>query len=477
MQNKPEKRLQNKGMYLELRVARLLLAEGFSPFVNVFFRSALDPHSVVTPDIDVMGCYVLSDATIVYVHYDCKSGASDVIGRILMLAGLRNKIPSGPIVYIRPTANLELRKYAAQYNVRLTDIGQLEQLEAECVVPLFGQEFPSISDRSVHETWLSVKSKTKDRQLGRILKYFDFSFWSEEPFTRIRRTLSALERLEMTYADAGINRFDGNILTSCVLRRLVFALIAGASNIVLLSEEHVRQTVEEKLVTENISASDLHNIVESAVQLTFQIYGDPSKGPLRTADYRVTAPDYAEELSGLILRLAKLYGSLSAVLPVFDSLVMESAVLKRKDLAEALLRNLQPSQIRDAIRWLRSLRLFVSTIQPSLKDWDGWSLIYNNSHTMPSKDTPHEQSGGIVKPPIGADTNMRLYTPGLEVEQSPEQSKPSLVDRSTSEETTNVAEAAVEPKPSVVDVMTPRSPPDPFVDLRSEDSNLALETN
>ncbi len=81
---------------LKCAVARVLFAERLLPFVNVYFHTALDSKSVNTPDVDVMGCKFLADATIFFAHYDCKSGDSEVISRILKLLGLRNRIPPKP---------------------------------------------------------------------------------------------------------------------------------------------------------------------------------------------------------------------------------------------------------------------------------------------------------------------------------------------------------------------------------------------
>ena len=46
----------NKGSYLELRIARLLLSQNVTPFVNVWFRTGIEHSSISQPDIDVMGC-------------------------------------------------------------------------------------------------------------------------------------------------------------------------------------------------------------------------------------------------------------------------------------------------------------------------------------------------------------------------------------------------------------------------------------
>ena len=177
----------DKGTYLELRVARLLLAQGLTPFVNVWYRSGLDLNSISYPDVDVMGCRFLPDCTIFFAHYDCKSGESNVINRVLLLAGLRAFLPPGPIVYVRKRTSLDIKRYAMQYGVKIADIAQIEKKEEEFVKPIFGENFPSICDEQIHKLWLSSQRQHKNEQIGRILRYLDYEFWGEPPFTRLRR--------------------------------------------------------------------------------------------------------------------------------------------------------------------------------------------------------------------------------------------------------------------------------------------------
>ena len=65
------------------------LAQGLSPFVNVWFRSGLDLGSISQPDVDVFGCLFLPDCTKFSAYYDCKSGESKVVNRVLLLSGLK----------------------------------------------------------------------------------------------------------------------------------------------------------------------------------------------------------------------------------------------------------------------------------------------------------------------------------------------------------------------------------------------------
>ena len=98
-----------------------------------------------------MGCRFLPDATIFYAHYDCKSGESKVINRTLLLSGLKQQIPPGPIFYVRKHTSLDIKRYAMQYGIKIADISIIEEKENKIVKPIYGDLFPSISDRDVHE--------------------------------------------------------------------------------------------------------------------------------------------------------------------------------------------------------------------------------------------------------------------------------------------------------------------------------------
>lgn len=362
----------DKGKYLELRVARLLFTEGLSPFVNVYFHTALDSRSVSTPDVDVMGCRFLSDATAFFAHYDCKSGDSEVISRVLKLMGLRSRIPPGPIMYIRKKTSLDIKRHAMRSGIRICNVAELEKREKDFVLPIFGEYFPSISDPSVHELWLSTKGRTKDKQLGRILRYFDFEFWAEEPFSRLRRSIAAVELIQSACSEAGIHNFEQDMLVACVIRSFVFSLLAAVSQISFLSEAEATEAIREWLVTEKLTVQELQTIVESTAQLTYDIYGDPNKGPIKQQDYYVPPPDYTDELIGLLRRHIELYDAIPMLLPGYDALVIEESLLGRKLMAKSLLRGATASQIEEIRRWLRSVKLFLTARQGTLQNWKGW---------------------------------------------------------------------------------------------------------
>lgn len=367
----------DKGLYLELRVARLLFAEGLTPFVNVWFREDVISRSVSQPDIDVMGCRFLPDATIFFAHYDCKSGDSKVVNRILLLSGLGHQIPPGPIVYIRKHTALDIKRYAMQNGIRIVDISQIDEKEKKFVKPIFGDTFPSISDRTIHELWLSTKGKSKSHQLGRILDYFDYEFWAEGPLTRLKRSIAAAQLIQSACTEIGVTGNAGDLLTALVIRRFLFSLLNAASHISLLSVQEVSDVVKEQLITEKLPISEYHSLIESTAQLIFEVYGDPSKGPLKKNDYYVPPPEYAEELTDLLGRSVELHESLPAVMPAFDALIIEDALRARKPVSDSLLRGIPSSQIDTIKQWMRSVRLFLVERQKSLSDWTGWKSIIN----------------------------------------------------------------------------------------------------
>ena len=370
----------DKGKYLELRIARLMYAQGLSPFVNVFFRGYLEPQSMTHPDIDVMGFRLLPDATTFFVHYDCKSGDSDVISRILMLVGLKNRIPAGPIMYVRKKASLEIKRYALQYGIKISSIWDLEEREKKFVTPRFGDVFPAISDTHIHELWQRIKYTNKDKQIGRIMKYFDFEFWAEETFSRVRRSIAAVELLRVGCSEVGLQGHERDVITALFIRRFLFALLTAASHVAFFGKDELKQAVGEWLITEKLPVIEYQTIVESAAQLAFDLYGDPNKGPLRKEDYFIPPPEYSEELVSLIDRTVRLYDILPIALPAFDALVLEDAIMQRTRLVQALLAGATRDSQRAIGAWLRSVMVFLSAREPSLGGWRGWGAVAAGSN-------------------------------------------------------------------------------------------------
>ena len=365
----------DKGTYLELRVARLLLAQGLTPFVNVWYRSGLDLNSILYPDVDVMGCRFLPDCTIFFAHYDCKSGESNVINRVLLLAGLRAFLPPGPIVYVRKRTSLDIKRYAMQYGVKIADIAQIEKKEEEFVKPIFGENFPSICDEQIHKLWLSSQRQHKNEQIGRILRYLDYEFWGEPPFTRLRRSLAAVQLVRSCCTQAGITDLEKDLVTALVIRRFLFALVSAASHVSMLSEAEMVEFIKEALVTEKLPPPEYHTLIESAAQMIFDVYGDPAKGPLRREDYYVPPPDYTEELLGLLKRTIALHHTLSAAIVGFDAVIIEHGIRNRQGVGDAILGLFSKKQRAELQHWLISVKLFLCQRVDTLTDWVGWRLI------------------------------------------------------------------------------------------------------
>ena len=370
-----EKNKPNKGTYLELRVARLLFAQGLTPFVNVWYRSGIDLSSISQPDIDVLGCLFLPDCTRFSAYYDCKSGESKVINRVLLLAGLKEQLPPGPITYVRKNTSLDIKQYAMQRGIRITDINQIDEKEKEFVLPYFGENFPSICDRDVHEVWLSTKGKYKQESIGRILNYLEYEFWSESVFTRLKRSLAAVQLSHKACAEVSMPAMDQSIIISLIIRKFVFSLLDAASNISLLSDSESFELIKKSIITERLSLTEYYNLIESTAQLIFELYGDSSKGPLRKEDYYVPPPDYTEELTGLLRKTVNLHHSLPHAIAVFDALIIEKAVRKRQIVADAILRPVSKKQIENLKVWLRSIKLFLASCEPSLTSWNGWESL------------------------------------------------------------------------------------------------------
>jgi hypothetical protein len=257
---------------------------------------------------------------------------------------------------------------------------QFEEWEREFVIPIFGENFPSISDIRVHELWRSLKGKAKDKQLGRIIKYFDSEFWMELPFTRLRRAIAGTELIQRACSECGIVGKEQDLLVADVIRRFLFSLLSATSQVAFLSNVEIEQAVSEWLITETLSVQEYQTIVESAAQLIFEIYGDPHKGPMSREDYYIPPPEYAEELVSLLRRTLDLYDTLHLILPAYDAFVLEASLLGRESVSNALLRGATSDHRNKAKVWLRSLRLFLAARQPSLKQWSGWTAVMGEAH-------------------------------------------------------------------------------------------------
>ncbi len=364
-----------KGINLELKVARLLYSQGLTPFLNIWFRSGFDFSSVQQPDVDVMGCRFLPDATIFFAHYDCKSGESKVVNRVLLLSGLKDHIPPGPIIYIRKQTTLDIKRYAIQYGIKITDISQIAEKESKFVSPVFGDNYPSICDIEIHNLWNSTKGKNKKSKLGRILGYFDYEFWREAPFTRLKRSFAAVQLIINSCNGIGMHADETNVILALAIRRFLFSVISAASHVSLFSKNEIEAVVKESLVTEKLSPSEYHSLIESTAQFIFDLYGDASKGPLREEDYYVPPPDYTEELINILQRTIDLQHALPYAVIVFDALVLEGTLRNRKIVMDAIIRLVPKENISIIINWLRSLKLLLSKNEKALEAWIGWRAL------------------------------------------------------------------------------------------------------
>lgn len=368
-----------KGTMLELRVARLLLAQGIAPFLNVCFRTEQEASGMSRPDVDVLGCVVVPDGTMFHIHVDCKSGDSNVVNRLLLLKGLSARMPPGPILYIRPRTRVDLKRFGLQEGIRIADIAEIEKREQEIALPLFGASYPAFADPGLYQAWGRILYKAKGHPLQKIARYLETGFWAEGDFTRLKRCIAACQLCLREAATAGLDGDERSLLIGQILRRLVYASLTATSRTAYFTDKELEETVAELLITESLPVADFQRIVSSTAQLIYTTYGDPNRGPLRAEDHIVPPPDYVEELCELLLRTARATGALRALLPVFDGLLVEAGMRKRDDLAKAILRRYGDDELEEATAWYRGFRLFVLARNRALEDWSGWKPICEES--------------------------------------------------------------------------------------------------
>lgn len=364
-----------KGTMLELRIARLLLAQGITPFTNVYFRTEQEASGISRPDVDVLGCVVVPDGTMFHIHVDCKSGDSNVVNRLLLLKGLSKKMPPGPILYIRPKTRVDLKRYGIQEGIRIADIAEIEKREQKIATPLFGALYPAFTDPDLYQTWGKIMYKAKGHALQNIVRYLETGFWAEGDFTRIKRCIAASQLCLREAVAAGLDPDEVSLLIAQILRRLVYACLTTTSRVAYFSEKELQETVAELLITESLPVADFQRIVSSTAELIFETHGDPNKGPLRAEDYLVPPPDYVEELCELLLRTTRATEALRALLPMFDGLLIEAGMRKRDTLAKAILSRFGDKELEEAMAWYRGFRLFVLARNHELEDWKGWKPI------------------------------------------------------------------------------------------------------
>jgi len=364
-----------KGTMLELRIARLLLAQGITPFINVYFRTEQEASGISRPDVDVLGCVVVPDGTMFHIHVDCKSGDSNVVNRLLLLKGLSAKMPPGPILYIRPRTRVDLKRFGIQEGIRIADIAEIEKREQEIATPLFGASYPAFTDPDLYQAWGRIMYKAKNHPLQNIARYLETGFWAEGDFTRLKRCIAACQLCLREAVAAGLDKDERSLLIGQILRRLVYASLTATSRMAYFSEKELEETVAELLITESLPVADFQRIVSSTAELIYETYGDPNKGPLRTEDYIVPPPDYVEELCELLSRTARATGALRALLPMFDGLLVEAGMRKRDNLAKAILSRYGDNELEEATAWYRGFRLFVLARNKGLEDWNGWKRI------------------------------------------------------------------------------------------------------
>jgi|GEM_PF-6450922 hypothetical protein len=230
-------------------------------------------------------------------------------------------------------------------------------------------------------------SNRRDKTLGRIIRFFEAEFWTESPFARLRRTIAALAQSMRACGEVGIYGTDRELLVALIMRRFLYGLISCTSCVSYFTHNEIESALTDWLIAESIPAEELQLIVRSTATMIYRAYGDITKGPLDEQFYSIPAPAYAADLVELMIRTMKLYRSLPSALHAFDALMIEESILERPVLARSLLRDTTGENIADLKRWLRSVRIFITTIQPDLGIWDGWKSINGTSEDTAVADT------------------------------------------------------------------------------------------
>jgi len=353
-----------EGTALEGRIQRLLFHQGYFAVRDIFIPGHSQAPGASTPDVDVLGCALTEDFYITKTAYDCKSGASQAVNRILWLQTVAQRIKANRAYIVRNRTKQGIKFYGLAEGINFIDLQTLTQME-EPYVTGSPQVEASASNVFLAATE-ELKSARKEPDVERAMQVIHTEFWFLPSCSALKRVIAQYERICPVKSIPGLSNPSLQWLKGMLVNLFALGVLRICGEVVSLSANERQELLRQRLVSDRMPYSEFASLVRTTFEYAYSVYGKQAALPL--GDYYVVPPPpYTDSLLDLITRALKRPKE-AILIPRFSECILFDYVLLGKTVDQAKVEALFRRPYGDLLAHYRDYLFFLDAICPSTRE-------------------------------------------------------------------------------------------------------------
>lgn len=361
MQSAPE---AQKGILLEARVQRILFHQGYFAFRNIFIPGQEKWQGGSTPDIDVLGYRFSEDFVPLKVLYDCKSGSSRAVNRILWLQSVARVVQANRAYLVRPNTPSDLKFHALDRHVHFVDHHTLTELESFHVGD--SQFYGSANQEFVIVQENLIRSKKKEDVVERVLQTLQRFYWFNPTGAALNKVLGQYEQIASINTIPGVPPRALQWMKGSLVNLFVLGILRLCGEVINLSANERGKILRQRLVSDKIPYNEFTSLVKTTFEYAYTVYAKQAALPM--GDYhQIPPPDYSDSLIDLVDRALK-RPKLAIAMPRFSELMIFEYVFQDKPIEMALVEDLFRLPYNELLAHYRDYLFFLTGVADCTKN-------------------------------------------------------------------------------------------------------------
>jgi hypothetical protein len=353
------------GTQLEGRIQRLLFHQGYFAVRDIFIPSHSQAPGASTPDMDVLGYTLTEDFHITKAVYDCKSGASQAVNRILWLQTVARRINADRVYLVRNKTKQAVKFYGLAEGVYFIDFDTLDMMEQAYMTSL-----PVINGSTTSEFLAAteeLKRVRKNPDVERAIQVINTEFWFLPSCAALKKVVAQYERICPASTIPVLSDISLQWLKAMLVGLFTLGVLRICGEVVSLSPREREELLRQRLVSDRIPYSEFASLVKTTFEYAHSVYGKQAALPL--GDYYVVPPPkYTDSLLDLITRALKRPRE-AILMPRFSECVLFEYVLLGKTVDQAKMEQLFRRPYADLLAHYRDYLFFLDAICPATREF------------------------------------------------------------------------------------------------------------
>lgn len=353
-----------RGVLLEGRVQKLLLNQGYFAVRNVFIPGHYQAKGASQPDIDVLGYLFTTDFTPTKVIYDCKSGSSQMVNRVLWFQTLSHRINANRSYIVKKDIKRDIKLYGLAENVHLLDYNALDELEKTIIdsSPILGSSRTEYLLASMEINRLQKNPAIRDA-----LKVIRTDFWFQPSCSAIKRIIAQNERIGTLSTLPGLSPVGLQWLKAMLVSLFTLGILIICSEVSNLNTGERDELLKRRLVSDKIPYNEFTSLVRTTFEYAHSIYGGRQGLPLGT-HYEVPPPEYTDSLLDLVNRALR-NPKEAILMPRFSECILFDYVLSGTQINKPVIEAQFGVSFDKLLSHYRDYIFFLINICPNIRDF------------------------------------------------------------------------------------------------------------